>query len=60
MQLLDNESQTYIENVTDKIENLLELPLKNFGLPLDAGDHPEMDESDLLEPECVAIYQMLI
>ncbi len=53
-------AKTYIKNVTDKIEKLLELPLKNFGSPLDAGDHPEMDDTDLLEPERVAIYQMLI
>ena len=50
---------TYIKNVCDRIEKLMEVKLKNIGSPLEAGDHPEMDESDLLYGEEITKYQML-
>lgn len=53
-------AKTYIKSVCDRIEKLLETPLKNTGSPLDAGDHPEMDDTDLLVPSEIPIYQMMI
>jgi len=41
-------AQTYIENVTSKIEKLLDVKLNNYGSPMETGDHPELDETDLL------------
>jgi hypothetical protein len=43
-----------------KIEALLKITLKNYGAPMVTNDHPEIDETDLLEPEHIKIYQMLI
>ena len=34
--------------------------MKNTGSPLDAGDHSEMDDTDLLVPGEIPIYQMMI
>jgi hypothetical protein len=53
-------AKTYIKNVIERIETLLECTLKNYGSPMDTGDHPELDESDLLGPPNIQIYQMLI
>jgi len=53
-------AKTYIKSVCDRIEKLLETSLKNSGLPLDAGDHPEMDDTDLLVPSEIPIHQMMI
>jgi hypothetical protein len=52
--------KTYIKNVCEKIEKLLGVNLKNYGSPMEVGDHSEMDETDLLPPEQIPIYQMLI
>jgi hypothetical protein len=52
-------AKTYIKQVAEKIESLLESKLKCYGSPLEPGDHPEMDESDLLGEEDIAKYQML-
>ena len=52
--------KTYIKNVTDRIEKLLEVSLKKYGSPMEAGDHPEQDETDLLPTSQIPIYQMLI
>ena len=43
-----------------KIEKLLEVKLKNYGSPMEVGDHPELDESDLLYGKDISIYQMLL
>ena len=53
-------AKTYFKSVCDRIEKLLETPLKNTGSPLGAGDHPEMDDTDLLVPSEIPIYQMMI
>ena len=53
-------AKTYIKNVTDRIEKLLEITLKNYGSPMEAGDHPESDESDLLIASDIPMYQMLL
>ena len=53
-------AKTYINSVCSRIEKLLDIQLKNYGSPLDAGDHPEMDETDLLPQDNISIYQMMI
>ena len=53
-------AKTYIKNVVDKIEKLFDRKLKNVGSPLDAGDHPELDETDFLDEDETRKYQMLI
>ena len=37
-----------------------EKPKQNYGSPLEKGDHPETDTSDLLEPDQIKIYQSII
>jgi hypothetical protein len=53
-------AKTYVKNVCERIEKLLQVKLKNYGSPMEPGNHPEMDESDLLVGSEIAIYQMLI
>jgi hypothetical protein len=53
-------AKTYIKNTCEKIEKLFDIKLRNYGSPLDVGDHPEIDESDLLDPEETTKYQMLV
>ena len=53
-------AKTYIKNVSERIEKLLQCTLKNFGSPMESGDHPEMDETDFLPTDKIPIYQMLI
>jgi hypothetical protein len=53
-------AKTYIKNVTERIEGLLEIKLKCYGSPMITDDHPELDESELLVGKEISIYQMLI
>ena len=53
-------AKTYIKSVCDRIENLLEINLKKYGSPIDAGDHQEMDDTDIFPPDDIYVYQMLI
>ena len=53
-------AKTYIKNTCEKIEGLFDVKLKNYGSPMETGDHPEIDESDLLDPEETTKYQMLV
>ena len=53
-------SKNYIKSVCDQIEKLLEINLKNYGSPLDAGDFPEMNCTYILPPDNIYVYQMLI
>ncbi len=57
---MDISAKTYIKSVYDRIEKLLETPLRNTGPPLDTGDHPEMDNTDLLVSSEISIYKMMI
>ena len=34
--------------------------LKNYGSPMETGDHPEINETDLLAPQEISQYQMLV
>ena len=53
-------ARTYIRNISEKIENLLGISLKNYGSPMVTNDHPELDETDLLDEKGIKMYQMLI
>ena len=53
-------AKSFYKSVCGRIKNLLETSLKYTDLPLDAGDHPEMDDADLLVPSVIPIYQMMI
>lgn len=52
-------AETHIKNVSDKIEKLLDVSLKNHGSPMETGDHPELDETDQLCGEDITICQTL-
>ena len=34
--------------------------MKNYGSPMETGDHPEVDEMDFLYGDDIAKYQMLV
>jgi hypothetical protein len=53
-------AKTYIRSVVDRIEKLLDTTFKNYGSPMEAGDHPEMDTTDFIYAQDISIYQMLI
>ena len=53
-------SKTYIRETVQRIEKLLDVNLKNYGSPMEVGDHPELDDTDLLYGEEISLYQMLI
>ena len=53
-------ARTYIRNTTDKIEKLLGVKLKNYGSPMETGDHPEVDDTDFLDGKNITIYQMML
>ncbi len=53
-------AHTYIKSVCEKIEKVMDVTIKNYGSPMETGDYPEIDESDLLTQEDIAMYQMLI
>ena len=51
----------YIEKMIANYERLFgQLPKQNVHSPLEKGDHPEMDESELLDLEGIKLYQSLI
>ena len=41
-------AKTYIKNFCDRIEKITKSTLKNYGLPIDAVNYPEMGDSKLL------------
>jgi hypothetical protein len=53
-------AETYVNNVVDKIEKLFCETLNKIRCPMDPGEHPELDESDLLDNDGIKIYQMLM
>ena len=53
-------ARTFIKNTVEKIEKLLEITMKNYGSPMETGDHPEVDDTDLLYGTDITMYQMLI
>lgn len=53
-------AKTYIKNVCDKIENLLEVRLRSYDAPLEAGYHPELDDTEFLYGSDISKYRMLV
>ena len=53
-------AKTYIKISINQIEKLTETTLKNYGSPLDPGNHPEMDDTYLFPPNDLSLYHMLI
>ena len=53
-------AKTYINSVCDRIEKLTKTTLKNYGSPLDAGGHIETENTYILPPNNISVYQMLI
>ena len=53
-------SKTFIKITTEKIEKLMEVKLKNCESPMDTGDHPDVDDTDMLFGTDITIYQMII
>ena len=53
-------AKTYLANVCGRIETLMGVVLKSFETPMATGDHPEMDDSGLLNNEEHSQYRMLI
>jgi hypothetical protein len=53
-------AKTYIENVCQKIEELFHISLKSYDTPMASDDHPETDDSGLLNYDDHSRYRMLI
>jgi hypothetical protein len=53
-------AKTYIKNITEKLEKLLGITLKNYGSPMMTNYHPEIDETDFLDTDHIKMYQMMI
>ena len=51
---------TYITNVCNKIEKLLDVHLKNYGCLLEAVVRPEIDKTDFVDANQISTYQMLM
>lgn len=52
-------AKTYLKNICDKIERVFGTTLRNYGTPLEAGYHPELDGSELLDDDDTTKYRML-
>ena len=51
----------YIDRMVDNYERIFgKIPTTNVSSPLEHSDHPEMDESELLDEESIQIYQLLV
>jgi hypothetical protein len=51
----------YIEKMIDGYERMFgEKPKMNVTSPLEKGDHPEIDTTELLEPKQIQMYQSLV
>ena len=53
-------TKTFIKNTTEKIDKLMEVKLKNYGLPMDTGYHPEFGGTDMLFGTDITMHQILI
>ena len=51
----------YIDRMIDNYTRIFgKRPATNVSSPLEHGDHPELDDSELLDEEGIQIYQSLI
>jgi len=53
-------AKTYLSNVCEKIEKLLNIALKQFETPMATSDHPETDDTGFLNNDEHSKYRMLI
>jgi len=53
-------AKTYVTKLLAQYERLFEGPPKKFSSPMDKDDHPELDQSELLNENDKKIYQSLI
>ena len=55
-------ASSYIEKILLQYKTIFQkaVPLRQIHAPLEPGDHPEMDESDILSPYDTTIYLSLI
>ena len=68
MDFTQDEDNTLCLSPTKHIEKLMknyermfdELPKQNVSSPLEKGDHPEVDTSELLDPKGIQMYQSMI
>ena len=44
------------KNITDKIEKLFGIHLKNYGAPMEVGNHSELNESNFVSPDQISQY----
>ena len=44
-------AKTYLSNVCERIEKLIDMILKKYETPLATGDHPEIDDTGLLDSD---------
>ncbi len=61
VELLCMAPKKYIEKIVSNYEMMFgEKPKLNMSSPLEKGDHPEVDTSELLDPQGTQQYQSLI
>ena len=53
-------ARTYIENVTDKFENMFGTEFRQYKSPMAEGYHPELEESPLLDPQGASRYRTML
>ena len=53
-------ARTYVEKMLSNYERMFDGLPKKYGTPLEEGDSPELDQSDLVSEEDASIYQSLI
>ena len=54
-------AKTYIKKAVEQIETLMKMTLPTRPTsPLEAGDHPELDETEFLDSEGISIYMTLV
>ena len=53
-------AKTYIKNICQKIEELMGKELKKYDSPMATNDHPELEDTQLLNPDNHSRYRMLI
>ena len=53
-------AKTYIKNICEKIEMVMDFKLKSYETPMAQDDHPENDNSGILNHDEHAKYRMLI
>ena len=53
-------AQTYIKKMLGNYERMFGMKPKEYSAPLEKGDHPEIDVTDELDEQGIAMYQSLI